>query len=83
MTMTIIAAIAACLSITLVLVALLLFVKAKITPSGSVKIDINNGSKELEVTVGSPLPEKVIVSIFVPSSASFTNFVRIALSTSS
>lgn len=68
MTMTIIAAIAACLSITLVLVALLLFVKAKITPSGSVKIDINNGSKELEVTPGGNLLSTLAENkIFLPS----------------
>lgn len=68
MTMTIIAAIAACLSITLVLVALLLFVKAKITPSGSVKIDINNGSKELEVTPGGNLLATLAENkIFLPS----------------
>ncbi len=66
--MTIIAAIAACLSITLVLVALLLFVKAKITPSGSVKIDINNGSKELEVTPGGNLLSTLAENkIFLPS----------------
>ena len=66
--MTIIAAIAACLSITLVLVALLLFVKAKITPSGSVKIDINNGSKELEVTPGGNLLATLAENkIFLPS----------------
>lgn len=68
MTMTIIAAIAACLSITLVLVALLLFVKAKITPSGSVMIDINNGSKELEVTPGGNLLATLAENkIFLPS----------------
>ena len=68
MTMTIIAAIAACLSITLVLVALLLFVKAKITPSGSVKIDINDGSKELEVTPGGNLLATLAENkIFLPS----------------
>lgn len=66
--MTIIAAIAACLSITLVLVALLLFVKAKITPSGSVKIDINNGSKEHEVTPGGNLLATLAENkIFLPS----------------
>ena len=66
--MTIIAAIAACLSITLVLVALLLFVKAKITPSGSVKIDINDGSKELEVTPGGNLLATLAENkIFLPS----------------
>ena len=56
------------MSITLVLVALLLFVKAKITPSGSVKIDINNGSKELEVTPGGNLLATLAENkIFLPS----------------
>ena len=41
--------------ITLILVALLLFVKAKLTPSGKVKININDGKKEIEVTPGSSL----------------------------
>ena len=37
------------------LVGLLLFAKAKLTPSGTVKIDINNGSKVLEVAPGGSL----------------------------
>ena len=31
--------------VTLILVALLLFIKTKLTPSGTVKININEGSK--------------------------------------
>ena len=38
--------------VTLILVALLLVIKAAVTPSGTVKININNGTKELEVTPG-------------------------------
>ncbi len=41
--------------VTLILVALLLFVKAKLTPSGKVKIDINDGKKVIEVSPGSSL----------------------------
>ena len=40
MTNTILSSIAVILLVTLILVALLLFVKAKITPKGKVKIDI-------------------------------------------
>ena len=51
-----------------VLVALLLIVKAKLTPSGTVKIDINNGSKNLEVTPGSSLLATLAnEKIFLPS----------------
>ena len=55
MSYTLIAAIAVALVVTLLLVALLLFVKKKVTPSGTVKIDINDGSKVLEVKPGSNL----------------------------
>ena len=48
-------AVAAFMVVTLVLVALLLFAKAKLTSSGSVKIDINEGGKVLEVESGSTL----------------------------
>lgn len=43
------------LAIILILVSLLLFVKAKITPAGKVKIDINDGEKILEVNRGGTL----------------------------
>ena len=33
--------------VTLILVALLLWIKTALTPSGTVKININNGTKEL------------------------------------
>ena len=58
----------AILILILVLVALLLIVKAKLTPSGTVKIDINNGSKNLEVTPGSSLLATLAnEKIFLPS----------------
>ena len=46
MTTTILIAIAAFLVITLVLVALLLYAKAKLVASGEVTIDINNGDRK-------------------------------------
>ncbi|MBO7255889.1 MAG: 2Fe-2S iron-sulfur cluster binding domain-containing protein, partial [Bacteroidales bacterium] len=68
MTTTIIAAIIAFVALTLLLVALLLFIKAKITPSGSVKININNGSKEVEVAPGGNLLTTLAEQkIFLPS----------------
>ena len=44
-------AIVAFLAVTLLLVLLLLFAKAKLTSSGAVKIDINGGDKVLEVAL--------------------------------
>ena len=41
-------AVIAFLVVTLVLVALLLFAKAKLTSSGAVKININDGDKVLD-----------------------------------
>ena len=52
MTQIIVISVVAFLVVTLILVGLLLFAKAKLTPSGTVKIDINNGSKVLEVAPG-------------------------------
>ena len=52
---TVLAAIAVIMVVALLLVALLLFVKKKVTPSGTVRIDINDGSKTLDVTPGSNL----------------------------
>ena len=43
MGLSIIIAIAAFLVVTLLLVVLLLYAKAKLTPSGEVRIDINDG----------------------------------------
>ncbi|MBO5804858.1 MAG: NADH:ubiquinone reductase (Na(+)-transporting) subunit F [Bacteroidales bacterium] len=68
MTMTIISSVVVFLVITLLLVALLLFIKAKLTPSGTVKININNGSKEIEVTPGGNLLNTLAEQkIFLPS----------------
>ena len=61
-------AVAAFMVVTLVLVALLLFAKAKLTSSGSVKIDINEGNKVLEVESGSTLLNTLSEQgIFLPS----------------
>ena len=68
MTNTIISAIAVIVIVTLLLVALLLFVKAKITPKGTVKIDINDGKKVLDVTPGGSLMSTLAgEKIFLPS----------------
>ncbi|MFQ8826278.1 MAG: 2Fe-2S iron-sulfur cluster-binding protein [Alistipes sp.] len=55
MGLSIIIAIAAFLVVTLLLVVLLLYAKAKLTPSGEVRIDINDGEKQLTVEPGSTL----------------------------
>jgi Na+-transporting NADH:ubiquinone oxidoreductase subunit F len=56
------------LVVTLLLVGLLLFAKAKLTPSGSVKIDINEGEKSIEVEPGSTLLSTLGNNgIFLPS----------------
>ena len=52
MTQTIFASIAIIVIVTLILVALLLFVKDKITPKGTVEIDVNDGKKILSVNPG-------------------------------
>ena len=68
MTMTILSSVVVFLVIVLLLVALLLFIKAKLTPSGTVKININNGSKEIEVTPGGNLLNTLAEQkIFLPS----------------
>ena len=43
------------LIVTLILVGILLFAKAKLTPKGEVKVDINHGEKELVTEPGSTL----------------------------
>jgi Na+-transporting NADH:ubiquinone oxidoreductase subunit F len=66
-TVTIIATVAAFLVLTLVLVALLLFVKQKLSPSGPVTITIN-GEKKIEVGSGSSLLTTLgNEKIFLPS----------------
>lgn len=64
----ILVAIVAFLAVTLVLVLLLLLAKAKLTSSGPVKIDINDGDKVLEVAAGSTLLSTLgEQGIFLPS----------------
>ncbi|OJV19905.1 MAG: NADH:ubiquinone reductase (Na(+)-transporting) subunit F [Bacteroidetes bacterium 41-46] len=67
-TIIIIVSIIAFLVVTLALVALLLYAKAKLTPSGKVKVNINDGEKELEVSPGSSLLNTLSAEkIFLPS----------------
>ena len=66
--LTIVVAIVAFLVVTLLLVALLLFAKAKLTSSGDVTIDINDGNKVLTVEAGSTLLNTLTAQgIFLPS----------------
>ena len=68
MTNTILFAILVMFVVTLVLVALLLWIKSALTPSGSVKVSINGGTKELEVTPGGDLMHTLADhGIFLPS----------------
>ncbi len=61
-------AILAFLAVTLILVALLLFAKAKLTTSGKVTIDINGGKKVVEVDGGGTLLATLATqNIFLPS----------------
>ncbi|MCI1778621.1 MAG: NADH:ubiquinone reductase (Na(+)-transporting) subunit F [Bacteroidales bacterium] len=56
------------LAITLILVAILLFAKDKLLPTGTVKIDINNGKKVIETNPGySLLATLANQKIFLPS----------------
>lgn len=64
----IIVAIGTFLLVVLVLVGLLLFAKAKLIPSGKVKLDINDGERSLEVSTGSTLLTTLSENgIFLPS----------------
>ncbi len=66
--MTIIVAIIAFLVVTLALVGLLLFAKAKLTSSGEVTIDINNGEKVIKCESGSTLLNTLADNkVFLPS----------------
>ena len=68
MQMTILLAVIVFVIVTLILVALLLFIKTKLTPSGTVKININEGSKIVEVTPGDNLLSTLAEhKIFLPS----------------
>ena len=65
---TIIAAIAAFLLVTLLLVSLLLYAKAKLIPSGKVTIDINNSERIIDAEPGSTLLNTLSENdIFLPS----------------
>ena len=65
---TILGAVATIVVVTLVLVALLLVIKAKLTPSGNVTININDGKKELSVPQGGDLMHTLAdQGIFLPS----------------
>jgi len=56
------------LVVILVLVSMLLFVKAKLSPAGKIKIDINNGEKVIEVDGGGTLLSTLGSNgIFLPS----------------
>ncbi|MDR0558611.1 MAG: NADH:ubiquinone reductase (Na(+)-transporting) subunit F [Prevotellaceae bacterium] len=64
----IISAILVFLTIILLLAVLLLFAKAKLSPSGYVKLNINNGEKEIEVSPGSSVLATLSDNkIFLPS----------------
>ena len=68
MTNIIIGAVLTIVVVTLVLVALLLVIKAKLTPSGTVKVDINDGKKVLDVPQGGDLMHTLAdQGIFLPS----------------
>ena len=68
MTQVIISAIVITVLVTLILVVLLLWVKAKITPSGTVKIDINEGKRVLDVPQGGDVMHTLAdQGIFLPS----------------
>lgn len=65
---TILGAVGTIVVLTLILVALLLFIKAKLTPDGTVRIDINNGKKILDVPQGGDLLHTLAdEKIFLPS----------------
>ncbi len=68
MSVTIISSMAIMVIVILILVAILLIIKVKLTPSGTVSIDINNGKKLLEVTPGGTLMNTLAdQKIFLPS----------------
>ena len=68
MNITILSAVAVIVIVTLILVACLLIIKIKLTPSGSVKIDINGGKKVVEAPMGGDLLHTLALEkIFLPS----------------
>ena len=65
---TMVVAVLACLILILILVALLLILKEKLTPSGTVSIDINDGKKVVDVPQGGSLLATLAEQkIFLPS----------------
>ena len=68
MTPTILASIAVIVLVTLLLVILLLVIKSAVTPKDTVKIDINDGKKTLDVNPGNSLMNTLAEQkIFLPS----------------
>ena len=68
MGLTIAITLAVFLVVVLALVAMLLFAKAKLSPSGTITIDINGGEKVLEVEGGGTLLSTLGSNcIFLPS----------------
>ena len=68
MSNTIISSMVLMVIVILVLVAILLIIKAAITPKGTVKIDINDGKKVLDVQPGGNLMGTLAEQkIFLPS----------------
>ena len=66
--LTIYVAVATFLIMTLVLVAVLLIAKAKLVPSGDVKVEINEGEREITAKSGGSLLNTLSSSkIFLPS----------------
>ncbi|MCI5618310.1 MAG: NADH:ubiquinone reductase (Na(+)-transporting) subunit F [Rikenellaceae bacterium] len=65
---TVLASIIVTTAVTLILVVLLLIVKSAITPKGSIKLDINDGKKVLDVKPGGTLMGTLADNgIFLPS----------------
>lgn len=68
LSLIIIVSIISFLAVILALVAILLYAKAKLTPKGKVKLSINNGEKEIEVSPGSSVLSTLSAEkIFLPS----------------
>ena len=68
LTLILIVSVVSFLIVTLLLVAMLLYAKAKLTPSGEVKLSINEGEKELIVSPGSTILTTLSnEKIFLPS----------------
>ena len=65
---TIIAAVGAFLFFTLLLVSIILFAKAKLSPSGAITLSINNGERTMEVEGGGTILSTLgTQGIFLPS----------------